>query len=239
MTFKTRLLVSARSLDEAKNIVRCGVPWLDLKEPLSGSLGRPSVELTQHVLEHLAEIHADCHVSVAGGELIEWKDDGDVDFVGSLPQHVFLKVALAQCNALPDTLNRLHDISHALHVPEQLILAHYADCHACDALDWPSVLEASSQLGCRFVLIDTWKKSGHSLLDHCSFAQLKQCIEDAHQRGIGIALAGSLRIEQLPTLRELGPDWVGVRTAVCRNDRTGALEPALVDQSLRALELSC
>ena len=44
-------------------------------------------------------------------------------------------------------------------------------------------------------------------------------------------LAGALRIEHLPRLATLAPDFAGFRTAVCHGDRGGALDP----RRLRAL----
>jgi uncharacterized protein (UPF0264 family) len=47
-----------------------------------------------------------------------------------------------------------------------------------------------------------------------------------------VGLAGALRLSDLPRLRSLAPDFAGFRSAVCRGDRGGELDPAL----LRALK---
>ena len=44
-------------------------------------------------------------------------------------------------------------------------------------------------------------------------------------------LAGALRMQHLPALRELAPDFAGFRSAVCDGDRGAALDP----QRLQAL----
>jgi (5-formylfuran-3-yl)methyl phosphate synthase len=54
-------------------------------------------------------------------------------------------------------------------------------------------------------------------------------VADAHAAGLQVALAGALRAEDLPVVRETGADIAGVRSAACRDSlRAGHLDPERV-----------
>ena len=45
---------------------------------------------------------------------------------------------------------------------------------------------------------------------------------EAHDAGLEVALAGALRAEDLPVVRDTGADIAGVRSAVCADGRRSA-----------------
>ena len=52
---------------------------------------------------------------------------------------------------------------------------------------------------------------------------------DAHAAGLQVALAGALRAEDLPVVRDTGADIAGVRSAACHEGRrSGRLDAARV-----------
>ena len=213
------LLVSARSLAESEMIINSGARWLDLKEPRSGSLGMPSLELIFAVLE--LDIPESMQVSVAGGELLRWSPDLDTSLAAKLPARTYLKVALANCRETPWQI-AAERISRALVRRSQLILVHYADFQQANAPSWQEVIETAKSLGGKYVLIDTYGKQTGGLLDHYSLEQLDEMIEKAKKLKLGVALAGSLKLEQLKSLLHSNADWLGVRSAICHEaHRTG------------------
>jgi uncharacterized protein (UPF0264 family) len=225
-----RLLVSARTLEEAVCLVESGTHWLDLKEPSLGSLGRPSISLVQQLLR--MEIPDDVHVSVAGGELKDWSPQLSSDLAAILPRRFHLKLALADCKGV-DWVELASQVSRSMLEPSQLILVHYADSDHVEAPDWQSVVEASRALGCRFVLIDTCNKKSGGLLDLKSPNELREMIRLAAGFQLGVALAGSLKLDQLKSLSDVGAQWLGIRGAVCKNaDRTSALCQHLLHQAV-------
>lgn len=218
---KPGLLVSARSIVESKLIVSSGVGWLDVKEPSLGSLGRPSLELIFSILE--LDIPKTVQVSVAGGELVSWTEDLDDLLAAKLPARTYLKLALANCSGI-DWQRIAERISRALVRRSQLILVHYADTENSRSPQWQEVIETAKSLSGKFVLIDTHCKKSGDLLAHYSLEQLEKMIGSAKQIKLGVALAGSLKLEQLLILSNLQVDWLGVRGAVCQEtQRTGDL----------------
>ncbi len=224
------LLVSARSVAESNLIIDVGARWLDLKEPRLGSLGRPSLELIFAVLD--LDIPKFVQVSVAGGELVTWTPDLDQSLAARLPARVYLKIALAHCIETNWQI-AAERISQALIRRSQLILVHYADFKQANAPSWQQVIETTKSLGGKFVLIDTHDKESGGLLDRYSLEQLNEMIEMAKQLKLGVALAGSLKLEQLQTLSHSKADWLGVRSAICREaHRTGEICPDRLQQAI-------
>jgi (5-formylfuran-3-yl)methyl phosphate synthase len=80
-------------------------------------------------------------------------------------------------------------------------------------------------LGFAGVMVDTADKSAGSLFDCAPMPALQHFIDSARAASLMCGLAGALRLEHLPRLAALAPDFAGFRTAVCSGDRSGALDP--------------
>ena len=111
-----------------------------------------------------------------------------------------------------------------------------------DAARVPSGPLAPSQLvtvareaGVSGCLIDTAIKDGRGLLSWLGADALAELVAEAHGAGLEIALAGELRAEDLPTVRDTGADIAGVRSAACRDGRrTAPIDPQRIAE-LRAV----
>ena len=62
-------------------------------------------------------------------------------------------------------------------------------------------------------------KDGRGLLEWLSPEALAAFAAEAHAAGLQVALAGALRREDLPVVRDAGADIAGVRSAACRDGR--------------------
>lgn len=216
----TGLLVSARSVDEARLVLQHDNVWLDLKEPSAGSLGRPSIETIE---DFLSLTHSNpAPSSIAAGELVQWTDELSTNLAAKLPPHCFIKFGLS--NAKPGWADTLAQIGTTLHRRQQMILVHYADWQAAQCPDWIQTLRTAEMLDCRYVLVDTYDKSNGGLLDHLSIERLESMIQIANAKNLAVALAGSLQANQLGSLMNVGAAWLGFRGAVCENrERTSTL----------------
>ena len=74
----------------------------------------------------------------------------------------------------------------------------------------------------RSCLLDTAVKDGRGLLEWLSPEALTSLVAEAHAAGLEVALAGALRAEDLPVVRDTGADIAGVRSAVCGDGRRSA-----------------
>jgi uncharacterized protein (UPF0264 family) len=229
-----QLLVSANTLEECDKLLDLNVPWIDLKEPRHGPLGRPGLD---HALAFASKMIADPRTrnwSIAAGELIEWNLDSDLAFLDLLGTSGHVKWGLAHCNTLPDWQSKLVRLIERLPSPKQAILVHYADHHLVDAPAWAPLLDFAEHLHIDKLLIDTSVKDGMTLLDWLPIEKLAGLIDTTHARFFKIAVAGSIRLADLPKLCQLSPDWIGLRGAVCSDpkQRTSRIDAALVKRAL-------
>jgi len=203
--------------------------WLDLKEPSSGSLGRPAAEIIRDFLS-LTHLNP-TRISIAGGELNEWTDDLSASMASILPAHCCLKFGLSHCSG--DWIKRLAGIRSNLVRREQLILVHYADSATAKCPDWTQLVHAAERLDGRYVLVDTFDKTCGGLLDHYTHEQLVGMIQFANSKNLEVALAGSLQVEQLRSLMQVGASWLGFRGAVCETEQRTS---RLCNSKLQALQ---
>jgi len=223
----TRLLVSVRNAEEALAALRAGADLIDVKEPAKGSLGAPT---TQAVEEVVATVAGEAPVSVALGELRELGGRERICLPGGL---AFVKVGLAHCASLPDWRERWAEFVRGIPLPARPVAVIYADWEIVGAPEPNQVLVEAARLNCAAVLVDTCAKGQGTLLDYWTLDQLPAWIRAIQQEGMLAVLGGSLTLETVGPVAALGPDYVAVRGAVCRNGRTGPLDGDLVQQLAR------
>lgn len=213
----TRLLVSVRSAEEASEALAGGASILDVKEPTRGPLGRASFETWERVR---AATPADVPLSVALGELPEWGPD----LAASTPREAladldFCKVGLA--GAGRDWPDRWQALRAALPSAScRWIGVAYLDWESADAPP-PSEVVAALAPFVAGVLFDTWSKA----LPGVWGREAKAAAAQVRERGLLLAVAGSLTGESIATFAGLAPDVIAVRGAACAGgDRLGRLD---------------
>jgi (5-formylfuran-3-yl)methyl phosphate synthase len=223
------LLLSLQSADELHIASNYSFRWLDLKNPLAGSLGCPEEEVAEEFLEVADQLpgRSEWTLSVAIGELLKststCKENG-VDKQSQFPLPLshrnlnrfdYVKVALAGSSNCLSWTDRAASLSQQLGAPSKLILVHYADHHLAGAVDWTSTLSVSRDLGCEYILVDTFDKKAGRLTDWLSPNECRRCATEAERLGLKLSLAGSLRIEDFRTLKKTGASILGIRGAAC------------------------
>jgi uncharacterized protein (UPF0264 family) len=64
-------------------------------------------------------------------------------------------------------------------------------------------------------MLDTYIKDKQGIFDFLNVKQLIEFKEKSHKLDIEIALAGNLSKSDLPNIRKINPDIIGVRSMVC------------------------
>ncbi|MEW8049596.1 MAG: (5-formylfuran-3-yl)methyl phosphate synthase, partial [Candidatus Thiodiazotropha sp.] len=78
--------------------------------------------------------------------------------------------------------------------------------------------------GFRGVMLDTAEKGGGGLLDHMDTNRLERFVSEVRALDMLSGLAGSLRLEDIPQLHSLLPDYLGFRGALCEGrERTAGI----------------
>jgi hypothetical protein len=255
------LLISVRSPEEVVLVCSRPVDWIDLKDPDLGPLGRPELN-TLHAFRNkllldqgqgspsettrdpsdLAESTSNSpqrRWSVAGGELRDWDIDADQPYLEALGDTGAIKWALAHCDADPNWQTKASDLANRLPRRDQAILVHYADHTAVNAPNWHATLQATRQLNLKYLLIDTAIKDGRTLIDYYPPQALTAMIADASKWGIDVAIAGSIPLDSIPSLADVGAAWIGVRGAVCSGkSRSSTISPEKLDRAVALVHAS-
>lgn len=222
-----KLLVSVVDAEEARTALAAGVDILDVKNPAEGSLGAPSPETVRRVR---AVTPPHVPLSVAIGDMPNRPGTAALAAYGAARLGAtYVKVGLWGVSTEAEALALLGAVRAACaEFPDVRVVAcGYADAERLPhrplaPLRLPAVARAAGVHGC---MLDTALKDGRRLWEFLSEADLRAFVEAAHEAGLFAALAGSLQAEDLPRLRDLGADVVGVRSAACRaGRRTGPLD---------------
>jgi uncharacterized protein (UPF0264 family) len=220
----TGLLVSVRDRVEAELALAAGADLIDLKEPAAGSLGAVSLPAMHDVAVWLAERRP---LSVALGELATL----DQQLPAAVPaQARYAKLGLADCAKLPDWEDRWRGACDRLPTGVAPVAVVYADWASALAPAPEQVLAAAARANLRVLLIDTYKKQSGSLLDLWPVHQLHRFAAAVRSARLKLVLGGSLNLANIPTALEFEPDYIAVRGAVCRPNRSGRLDPELLTQ---------
>jgi (5-formylfuran-3-yl)methyl phosphate synthase len=218
-----RLLVSVRDVGEARIAVECGADIIDAKDPTRGPLGPVSGHQLRAIV---AAVGSHRPVSAAIGDLEGWKalDACEAAAAGV----TFVKVGCDRGQSAHGMVEQIGRVSESVQRhsaaghPCRVVLAAYADGPA----GWASpeaVVDLAIQSGATGVLLDTLHKGGPRLFDVMRPDDVARWVAAGHAAGLMVALAGSLRLEDIAAARATGADVVGVRGAACEGGRDGRL----------------
>lgn len=228
----TRLLISVRNAAEAELALSAGVTMLDVKEPLFGPLGAASGEVLQSVAEVVENRVADepspddypLVLSAALGELLEYEPKV------LPPGYQLAKFGLAGCAAIDDWPHKWRSAIATFPVGIDPVAVVYADYERANAPRPADVIAIGRELGCSYVLVDTFDKTQGNLLDLWNWIEIERLVEQVQSQALHIVLAGSLSASAIRRLLPLHPSVIAVRGAACGGDRNGSLDPERVDE---------
>lgn len=220
----TGLLVSVRNGQEARLALAGGADLIDVKEPIRGALGAADPAVWADVLSAVAGA---VPASVALGEISEACEPAPL---GTLSRFQFAKWGLADCRRHADWLLRWAERLGWLPPSVTPVAVVYADWQRAESPPPEQIIEAAAGLRCGVVLFDTYDKNDGGLLDHLSHQELGRLTNHSRRAGLRVVFGGGLSRVTIPQVLSLQPDYVAVRGAACRRERTGDLDVTLVRQ---------
>jgi len=115
---------------------------------------------------------------------------------------------------------------------KKVVIAAYSDSARLGSISPFDMAPLAAEGGADIAMIDTGIKDGKSTFDYLDEEALSRFTRTCHRLGLGTAIAGSLRFEDIPSLRRIAPDIVGVRGMVCGGDRSATIREDLVQEAL-------
>ena len=204
----TGFLASVDNLEDAITVSQCGADIIDLKDPSHGALGGLAIDDIHKIVDHLWEksiVSATVGDLEADASLILEKigrvADTGVDYV---------KVGMFSEQHIRDCLPTFE--YHARR-GIKIIAVLFADLD----LEIEATVKVCKKAHLAGVMMDTAGKNAGSLLLHKTPSELNSFITKAKQLGLITGLAGSLRQEDISQLLPIHPDYIGFRTALCKD----------------------
>jgi uncharacterized protein (UPF0264 family) len=216
-----KLLVSPRSVREARKAVEGGADIIDVKNPKEGSLGANFPWVIKDVLDVIPQ---GVESSATIGDLAFKPGTASLAALGLSSLALdYMKGGFHGFKTTEQAAEMASALAKAVEGSKcKLIIAGYADFQEIGSISPLELPKIASDAGARGVMIDTAQKSGWGLFDFMAPDAVKEFIDLAHHHGLICALAGSLKKDDVLMLQDMGADIAGVRGAVCSGgDRVG------------------
>jgi uncharacterized protein (UPF0264 family) len=213
-----KLLISSADEKEAAEAVAGGADIVDVKNPWEGALGASFPWTIRNVRKI---VPANVEVSCTIGDLPNLPGSVSLAVLGAATTGVdYIKVGLSGAKTEEDAVFLLSSAVKAAKQHNQavkVVATGYGDAERVGALSpllFPRIAEKAKA---DVAMIDTAVKDGRDLFTFLTNEQIGQIVQDAHDRGLLMALAGSLKKEHVPSVFALKADIVGLRGAACTN----------------------
>ena len=226
-----KILISPVSPEEADAVLDGGADIIDIKNPAEGSLGASFPWVIRRVAERI--VGRPILLSATLGDLPAKPGTAALAALGAIQSGArYIKAGLHGTRDEGEALAVMSAVARTCREADPALLpvaAGYADYRRFGGLDPQTIVRVAAASGAALVMLDTAIKDGATLFDALDEAELATFAAAGRTAGLGVALAGSLGLRHLATLRRIGADIIGLRGAVCRGgDRRGAIDPQLV-----------
>jgi uncharacterized protein (UPF0264 family) len=211
-----KVLISPKDEFEAREAVNGGANIIDVKNPVEGSLGANF----PFVIKRIREIIPDSiDISATIGDFPHLPGSASLAALGAAVAGAnYVKVGLKGSKTRDDAIFLMENVTRAVKdydARKKVVLAGYADFLRASTLDPLSLPEIAHHAGCDVVMVDTFVKDGQSLFDFMDETTCARFVSKGHNRKLQVALAGSIKLRQIPAVRNTGADIVGIRGAAC------------------------
>ncbi|MCP1663139.1 MAG: (5-formylfuran-3-yl)methyl phosphate synthase [Methanocalculus sp. MSAO_Arc1] len=226
------LLVSPSSLEEAKLSLSADI--IDVKRPAEGSLGANF----PWVIHSIKAIAGEKPVSAAIGDFPAKPGSAALAAYGAACAGAdYIKIGLFFADH-DDARQVIHAVVNAVKpkFPEKtVVIAAYSDYERLNTISPFDMALIAAEEGADVSMVDTGIKDGKSTFAFMDESSLSSFTRENRRLSMKTALAGSLKFEDLPLLRRIDPEIIGVRGMVCGGDRSSSINPVLVEKALELI----
>lgn len=219
MSHKIKLLISPRTIEEAKIVINQNIEFIDCKNPEEGSLGANFPWIIKE-MKNLIPSESFQLLSATIGDFPNLPGSASLAALGAAVSGAdIVKVGLKGPNNTREGIRIMKNVVRAVkdfNEEIMVVAAGYADRIRMDSSPkFLSIPLIAAESGADIAMLDTYKKDGKCLFDFLSEDQLFKFKDKATEFDLKIALAGNLMIRNIRNIKHISPDIIGVRSAVC------------------------
>jgi len=246
-----KLLVSPKDVEEAKAVIRGGADIVDVKNPKEGSLGANFPWIISSVKELVEAAGAEraeraereegergkgekMKMSAAIGNFDYKPGTASLAALGAAAAGAdYIKIGLFKIKTKEEAVDLLGAVVKAvkgLDPEKKVVAAFYSDYKRINSISPFEISAIGKDVALDVAMVDTAVKDGKTTLEFLSEEELKMFVSESRALGLETALAGSLKFEDLPAVKKINPDIIGVRGMVCGGNRDESVRAELVSE---------
>ncbi|MCX9011062.1 MAG: (5-formylfuran-3-yl)methyl phosphate synthase [Candidatus Methanoperedens sp.] len=223
-----KLLVSPINIEEAKTARLGGADIIDVKNPKEGSLGANF----PWMISAVKKVAGSVPVSATIGDFNYKPGTASLAALGAAVAGAeYVKVGLYDIQTREQALDILSGIVRSVKDfdrNKKVVAAGYSDYRRINSISPFELPSVGAEAGVDVVMVDTGIKDGRSSFEFLTEQELAEFVSGARDEGLKTALAGTIKFEDIPSLKRISPDIIGVRGCVCGGDRNSTIREELV-----------
>ncbi len=231
-----KLLVSPINVEEANICKLGGADIIDVKNPKEGSLGANFPWMIKAVKKAVGNVP----VSATIGDFNYKPGTASLAALGAAVAGAeYIKVGLYDIQTREQALEMLTNIVRSVKdydKNKKVVASGYSDYRRINSISPFELPEIGEQAGVDVVMMDTGIKDGRSTFEFLTEKELMDFVSGAKDRGLQTAIAGTIKFNDISSLKRISPDIIGVRGCVCGGDRNSAIKPELVERLKAEIE---
>jgi uncharacterized protein (UPF0264 family) len=223
-----QLLVSPSSIDEARHSGAADI--IDVKKPSEGSLGANFPWVIREI-----KAFSKKPVSAAIGDF-DYKPGGAslAAYGAACAGADYVKIGLAfeGKEHARDVISAVVKAVKDEFPKKYVVIAAYSDFERMHSISPFDMAPIAAECGADLAMVDTGIKDRQSTFAFMNEETLRSFSEKNKKLGLGTALAGALKFEDIEALKRINPDIIGVRGMVCGGDRNATVREDLIKTAL-------
>lgn len=219
MPHKIQLLISPKTIEEAKIVISSQVDIVDCKNPEEGSLGANFPGVIKKMKDMLPR-NSSQMLSATIGDFPNLPGSASLAALGAAVSGAdIIKVGLKGPKNIEEGIYLMKNVVKAVKDYNKdiyVVTAGYADYVRMDSsLDFLAIPTIAAKAGAEIAMLDTYIKDDKNLFDFLNVNQLIEFKNKANELNLKVALAGNLKNSVLAKIKKINPEIIGVRSMVC------------------------
>ncbi len=227
-----KVLVSPKDIEEAKAVISGNADIVDVKNPKEGSLGANFPWVIKSIKQLVEEKGNGMKMSAAIGDFDYKPGTASLAALGAAASGAeYIKIGLHKIKTREEAIDLLTGVVKAVKdfdPTKKVVSAFYADYKRINSISPFEIAEIGKEVDMDVAMVDTGIKDGRTTLEFLSEDELKSFVSESKSLGLVTALAGALKFDDIPVIKAINPDILGVRGMVCGGNRDDSVQVELV-----------